>query len=150
MVPNTHKGTQKRHHWCLSCENRCLFATKAQTGAFLQRHQKKAPKWCLFGALCSHATQAAEVTEGGDYGPADTKVGIKVGPNASSAPSSGPGVAALTHRAQGALCLGACAHMASISSRPTPTYAVYQATRPCKKAPKKGTALCLSCEKVPF
>ena len=94
--------------------------------------------------------QAAEVTEGGDYGPADTKVGIKVGPNASSAPSSGPGVAALTHRPQGALCLGACAHMASIWSRPTPTYAVYQATRPCKKAPKKGTALCLSCEKAPF
>jgi hypothetical protein len=52
--------------------------------------------------------QAAEVTQGGDYGPAVTKVGIKVGPTASSAPSSGPGVAALTHRAQGALGLGAC------------------------------------------
>ena len=167
------------------CLNWCLFAKKAQCGAFCWcLIPTKAPKKGTTGALVAKTgaflrkapkpvpiykgtkkrhqsgaflvpyvvtPQAAEVTEGGDYGPADTKVGIKVGPNASSAPSSGPGVAALTHRAQGALCLlGACAHMASIWSRPTPTYAVYQAIRPCKKAPKKGTALCLSCEKAPF
>jgi hypothetical protein len=149
------------------CLNRCLFATKAQSGPFFGCPMPtKAPKKGTTGALVAKTgaflqlrhkpvpyvvtPQAAEVTEGGDYGPADTKVGIKVGPKASSTPSSGSGVAALTHRAQGALGIGACVHMAGIWSRPTPTCAAYQAIRPCKKAPKKGTVLCLSCEKAPF